>query len=165
MNLLAENRYDLTRDLFYEGMGRVLEKTYGKTANRAVLALLAAWLLLTAATLLLKQSPVYIAVEAVVLALLALWIKVYVPRRKIRAAWKKLDASRLPNKERTTRFYDDHLVVQTANREVEIPWEDIDEVLTSERLLIIIATDKTGVLVKRDAFVKGSESTVLALVS
>lgn len=162
---IAENRYALTKSLFYEGMGCVMQQTYGKTANRAVLGLLAAWVVLAAATAILKQSPVYIAVEAVVLSLAALWIKVYMPRHKARAAWKKLEARYGADMERTTRFYADHLTVCAAEREVTVAYEEIVQKLTSEHLLILVSTDKTGVLVKRDSFITGSEGEVLAQIS
>lgn len=161
---IAENRYTLTKSLFYEGMSRVMQQSYGKTANRAVLGLLAAWIVLAAATVILKQSPVYIAVEAVVLSLAALWIKVYMPRHKARTAWKKLEAAYGTDMERTTRFYEDRLTVHAAEREVTVAYEEIVRKLSSDHLLILISTDKTGILVKRDAFTKGSEEEVLTQI-
>lgn len=162
---IAENRYVLTKSLFYEGMGRVMQQTYGKTANRAVLGLLAAWAVLAAATLILKQSPVYLAVEAVVLSLAALWIKAYLPRYKARSAWKKLEAAYGADMERTTCFYTDRLTVHAADREVTVAYEEIAQKLSSEHLLILVSTDKTGILVKRDSFTKGSEAEIMARIS
>lgn len=158
---IAENRYTLTKSLFYEGMGRVMRQSYGKTSNRAVLGLLAAWIVLAAATIIMKQSPVYIAVEAVVLSLAALWIKAYMPWHKARSAWKKLEAAYGTDMERTTRFYEDRLTVHAAGREVTVAYEEIVRKLRSEHLLILVSADKTGILVKRDAFTKGSEEEVL----
>ena len=165
MEPVAENRYTLTKELFTEGMRQVIAENYGKTAKRAVLALLAAWIVLAVVTIVLRQSPVYIAVEAVVLALAALWVSVYIPRAKARAAWKKLSALYGGDLERTTRFYEDRLVVDAADREVALKYDEISRGLRSDRLLILIAANKTGILVKRDAFLSGKEETVLALVS
>ena len=164
MEPLAENRYTLTKELFSEGMRRVIAENYGKTAKRAVLALLGAWIVLAVVTIVLRQSPVYIAVEAVVLALAALWVSVYIPRAKTRAAWKKLSALYGDNLERTTRFYEDRLVVDAAGREIALAYEEIARVLSSERLLILVSADKTGILVKRDSFIRGSEQTTLAII-
>ncbi len=161
---LAENRYVLTKELFAEGMGRVLEDSYGKTARRAVLALLCLWLLLAAVTLLLRQSPAYLLAEALVLGLAALWISVYVPRAKTRVAWKKLEARYGTDLERSAFFYEDRLVVYAGDREIRVEYGSIRRVLRSERLLILLAEDKTGILLKRDAFVSGSETTVEALL-
>jgi hypothetical protein len=87
------------------------------------------------------------------------------PRHKARAAWKKLEARYGADMERTTRFYADHLTVCAAEREVTVAYEEIVQKLTSEHLLILVSTDKTGVLVKRDSFITGSEGEVLAQIS
>lgn len=156
MEPIAENRYTLTKALFSEGMGRVIGENYGKTAKRGVLALLGAWLLMAALTLILKQNPAWLAVEALVLALAALWITVYVPRAKTGAAWKKLKALYGNELERTTRFYQDRLTVEAAGREVTVAYADLARSLTTDRLWILISHDKTGILVKRDSFLRGS---------
>lgn len=165
MEPLAENCYTLTKPLFYEGMRPVLRQGYGKAVRWAVLALAAAWIALTAATLILKQSPAYLAAEASILGLAILWLMVYMPWHKARSAWKKMEERYGAYMERTTCFYDDHLTVCAAGREVTVPYEQIAKKLQTDHLLILIAQDQTGVLIKRDAFRKGNEAEIMKLIS
>lgn len=161
---LAENRFTLTKALFCEGMREVNREGYGKTANRAVLGLLWAWLLLVAVTLALKQNPLYLAGEAVIMGLLALWIKLYMPSRRNRTAWRKLTEQCGGDLDRSICFYEDHLTVSAAGRDVTVAYGDLQKRLCSGHLLIFVAEDKTGILVKRDAFLKGDEAEVLDLI-
>ena len=52
----AENRFQLTKDLFLEGMGLVSRDSYGKTARIGTFVLLGAWLVLLIAALAARQS-------------------------------------------------------------------------------------------------------------
>ncbi len=165
MKPIAENRYTLTRRLFCEGMGYVVRRSYAQTANRGLIALMIALAALAAATLLLKLSPGLVFIEAFFVLAAAVWIKVYLPRAKARAAWKQLTRKYGDRMERTTCFYFDRLTVQTADRETRVKYSDIDEILTTGNLLILVASDRTGIMVKRDAYVTGSEEDALSAIS
>ncbi len=165
MKPVAENRYTLTKNLFYEGMGYVVRLAHGKTANRGIIALMIALAILAAATLLLKLSPGLVFIETFFVLAAALWIKVYLPRSKARAAWKQLTRKYGDQMERTTCFYFDRLTVQTAGQETKVKYCDIDEILMTRNLLILVASDHTGIMVERDAYVTGSEEDALSAIS
>lgn len=160
----AENRFAITKSLFYEGMLLVSAQSYGKLAKKAVLFLCAAWIALTAATLWQRQSIGYIVIEFIVLCLVALWIAVYMPRRKAKRAFQALEDKYGDNMERVTRFYDERLEVETSERKTVIFYWEIAQILRSKHLLVLVAEDKTGILLKLDGFTRGDEAAVRELI-
>lgn len=164
MEPLAEHRYTLTKQLFYEGMLRTMQESYGKTAKKLVLLLAGLWLLFAAVTLLLRESFAFVLVEFAALGLIALWLAVYLPRNKARRAFRHMQEHNGGGMERTTRFYDDHLVISVADTETRLAYGQISQILHSPRLLILIACDKTGVMLTHDGFVQGSEDAILTRI-
>ena len=161
---IAENKYTLTKELFYEGMKRVSMENDAPFAKKAILGIAAAWVIMSAVTIFLGQNLVYILFEAVVLLLVSLWIAVYLPWHKRKNAWNKFLDQYGSDTERTTRFYEDSLVVDAAGREVSISYEDIVKILSSEHLLIILTEDNTGILIEKNSFIRGSESDILEII-
>ena len=164
MNILAENRFTMTKSLFYEGMLRVSRESYAKSAKKAAVFLGALWLVLAVVTLLLQQNMGYVAVEFIVLGAAALWLCAGVPRYSTGKAFKAFRNKYGDDMERVTRFYEDRLEVEAADRQTVILYAEIGQVLRSKHLLLLIAEDKTGILVKRDAFTRGSEAAALEAV-
>lgn len=162
--LIAENRYTLTKELFYEGMKRVSKENYAPFAKKAVICIAVAWLIMAAVTLILKQSPIYIAVEAVVLLFAALWVTVYMPWHKRRKAYKKLEEQYGSFMERTASFYNEELTVNAAGREVTVRYEDIVKIFTTERLIILLTEEKTGIMIEKSGFTAGKASDIYGLI-
>lgn len=158
MKIFAENRFTITKSLFIEGMLRVSRENYGKFAKKALAFMVLAWFLLAAATLWLGQSLVYVAMELVVLCIAGFWITVYMPRRKAKRAFDSLQNR--GGLERVLRFYQDRLEIDASGTQKVVFYSEIQQILTAKRLLILVTEDKTGVLVKRDGFVCGSEAVV-----
>ncbi len=163
MEILAENRFTITKRLFYEGMLRVSGESYGKFAKKAVAFLILAWVILGAVTLWLRQSLGYVGAESVVVLLACLWITVYMPRNKAKRAFQALQ-SRSGDLERVTRFYRDHLEVEAAGVQTPVDYGEITQILRTKRLLILLTADNTGVLLKLDSFCTGSEAVVRDLI-
>ena len=164
MEVLAENCFTITKPLCYEGMQRISAGGYGKFARKAVLFLIAAWLILTVVTLWQGQSLGYIMIEFIVLCMVSLWICVYVPRNKARRAFKALESKYGDDLKRSTCFYENRLVVKTAESQKEVLYSEIAQVLYSPRLLILVTEDNSGILLKLDSFTCGSETTVQNLI-
>lgn len=160
MEILAENRFTITKDLFLEGMLRVSAENYGKFAGKAAAFLGAAWLALAAVTLLLRQSPVFVGIELVAVCLAALWATVWIPRNKAKRAFRALSDRSGGDLERVTRFYHDRLVVEAAGKQTEVSYPEINRILRSRHLLVLVSGDGTGILLKLDGFTLGSESAV-----
>lgn len=161
MEILAENRFTLSKELFYESMLRVLAESYGKFAKKAVAFLAAAWLLLVAFTLWQGNGFGHCVPEFFVLGLVSLYITVYVPRNKAKRAFKALETRDGEDMERRTLFYPDKLTAESAGREKTLAYGEIKQVLHSKSLLILLAEDGTGIMLKNDSYVQGTKDTVL----
>lgn len=162
--LIAENRYTLTKELFYEGMDRVTKETLGPTVKKVVLGLAAAWIILAAVSVLLKQNLFFIAFETIVLLMVSLWFTVYLPRHKRMGAYNKLEGQYGSDMDRTTRFYEDELVINAAGRELSFSYADIVKKLSTEHLLILLTADNTGIMIAKNGFTLGSESMIDDLI-
>ena len=163
MEPLAENRFTITKELFYEGMLRVIKESYGPFAKKIMLVLAAAWAVLAAFTVFQRGSLSYAVVELVVIVLIGVWLSVFVPRNKARRAWAAMEA-RGSDLERITRFYPSYLEADNGIEEITVFYEDIRQILQSEHLLVLLSVEKVGVLVARDGFVSGDTAAVQALI-
>ena len=163
VELLAENRFTITKELFYEGMLRVIKESYDPFKKKIILVLAAAWAILAVFTLVGSKSLSYAVVELVVVVLIGVWLSVFVPRNKARRAWAALE-SRGGGLERVTRFYPDYLEADNGSEEITVFYEDIRQILQSEHLLILLNTEKVGVLAARDGFVSGGPAAVQTLI-
>ena len=164
MEPLAENRFTITKELFYEGMLRVTRESYGPFIKKIMLVLAAAWAVLAVVTLLGSGSLSYAVVELVVVVLIGVWLSVFVPRNKARRAWAAMENRSGGDLERVTRFYPSYLEADNASEEITVFYEDIRQILQSEHLLVLLSVEKVGVLVARDGFVSGDAVAVQALI-
>lgn len=162
--ILAENRFVLTKTFFFEGTGRVWKESSGKSIRRLLLILALVWGAFTVYTLSQGGGIALPAAELVVLALVVLWTAVWLPHGKARRAWRALEDRGAADAERVTRFYADHLEVETIGQMTEIDYADLAQTLTSKNLLVLIAGDKTGILLERSSFTRGTEDEVLTLL-
>ena len=158
---LAESRFTLTKELFDEGMRQVIRAGSGRSRTLLVIGLAIAWLVLLICSLALGQGLAIAGMELLVVVLAAVWALVWVPRRKAKRAWQALEAKGVVETERITRFFEDGLEVDVSGQLTRISYDDLKNILTTKNLLIFLTKDGTGVMVKRDSFLTGSESEVL----
>ncbi len=163
-DILAENRFSLSWKLFQEGMRAVTADSYGSSVRKLLIGLAALWLALSAWTLIRGAGLSYVLAELAVLAALTLWLELLLPRSRAKRAWRKLEEQGRADAERTTHFYGDHLEVASAGAVKTVAYADLRKTLRSKSLLVLVAEDKTGVLIKKDAFTLGTEETVLRLI-
>ena len=163
MEPLAENRFTITKELFYEGMLRVIKESYDPFKKKILLVLAAAWAILAAVTLMGSGSLSYAVMEFVVVVFIGVWLSVFVPRNKARRAWAAME-NRGGDLERITRFYSSYLEADNGMEEITVFYEDIRQILQTKHLLILLNTERVGVLVARDGFVSGDAATVQALI-
>lgn len=160
MEPLAENRFVLTEDLFLEGMRAVQAVGYMKRIKKLLLPLGALWLLLAGFTLYRGESVLLLLLELVALVLLILWAAVLLPRRRARRAFETLSARTGAAAERVIRFYPDHLEATVSGQTTSIDYLDVEQMLRSPRLIVLVSRGKTGVLLRADAFTLGDENTI-----
>ncbi len=160
----AENRFTMTKDLFFEGMALVSKTGYGKLARKGTVALAAAWAVLLVLTLLWRQNLWIAALEGAVMVLAAVWLEAVLPRSRAKRAYRKLEAQSGGDMERITRFYAGELEVLTAGTRRRIPYDRVQTLLRSRNLLVLVCQDKIGILLKLDGFTLGSAEGVQALI-
>ena len=164
VELLAENRFTVTKELFYEGMLRVIKESYDPFRKKIMLALAVAWAVLAAVTVFQRGSLSYAVVELVVVVFIGVWLSVLVPRSKARRAWAALENRCGADLERATRFYPSYLEADNGIEEITVFYEDIRQILETEHLLVLLSVEKVGVLVARDGFISGDTVAVQALI-
>ena len=164
MELLAENRFTITKSLFYEGMLRVSRESLAPFAKKVLLVLAILWSVVAAVTLFHSGSPIYALVELIVVVLIGVWLCVFVPRNKARRAWAALESRCGADLERVTRFYSSYLEIDSGGEETTVFYGDVRQILLSKRLLILTCADKVGVLIARDGFTAGDMASTRAVI-
>ena len=164
MQPLAENRYTLTKPLFYEGALRVLKENLGSFTKKALIALTVLWAVLAAATLLMSGSLSYAVMELIVLAAVGLWLCVLMPRGRARKSWQAMESKYGEDTERVTSFYLNLLEVQSGDEKTSILYKDIRQILTTKNMVVLVTADNVAVLVSKNSFVKGSMDSVLDII-
>ena len=164
MDLLAENRFTITKPLFYEGMLRVYKENFGLFVKKVLLVLAILWTVMAAVTLLRSASLIYALVELIVVVMIGVWLCVYIPRNRARRAWAALESRCGADLERVTRFYPGYLEIDSGGEETTVFYEDVRQILLSKRLLVLTCADKTGVLIARDGFITGDAVAAQALI-
>lgn len=159
----AENRYLMTEDLFREGMGRVYRDSLGPTVGRTFLVLAVLWAVLAVVTVRAGGHAVFALVELLVLAAAGWTVARAIPKSRTKRAWEALQSRSGGETQRCVRFYDTHLAVEPGGRRV--PYEDIDKVLEAKGLLVLITRERTGIIVTKDGFTRGSPEDAVRLVN
>ncbi len=162
---IAVNRYVLTKLLFFEGMKSVQEKLDAGFTKKVLLVLGGLWVAMVIVTVALGQGLSIMTFETLLTAAVMAWVALYLPWDKRRRAYKKLIEQNGEDAERTTEFFEDHLTVHTAEREVAVQYEAVRSVLTTEHLIVILTEDNTGILIDKQGFIKGTEEDLLPLLS
>lgn len=164
MQKSAENRFTITRKLYMEAMLRMSKESYGKAAGKVILVIFGLWSVFAIFLLASGKSIGQMNGPLIVLAAVALWVLVGMPRYYARRAWRTLEAKYGTDMERAIAFYEDHMEVHSESVEMQILYENVQKIMGSKHLLILICNDKTGVLVSRNGFKEGSEEAVLKLI-
>lgn len=164
MKPIAENRFSITKQLFYEGMLRISKDSYGKAAIKysfifvAIWVAMAAFLLFTGGTI--GQALVYLLLVGVII----LWLNVFAPRSHAKKGWNALVSRYGSAMERRVRFYKDHLEVDGDCAAKTVTYQEILEIKESKHLYVLICVDKVGVMVAKDGFAYGDFDEIQSLI-
>ena len=165
MEILAENRFAMTKSLFIEGRLALSKESYGKAANKIAAALLVLLFALVAGSMLLGLSAASVGMEVVILGVMAFWLLYGLPRNNAKEAYKALTKKCGGEPERVTRFFADRLEIEGPGVHTILSYTQIEQVLRTRRLLILVSDEKAGVLLKLDGFTAGGEAEVRGLIS
>ena len=160
MEILAENRFILTKSLFIEGRLSLSKDSYGKAAHKTTAALLLLLLVLVGGSLLLGLRAATVGMEVMILGVMIVWLVYGFPRNSAKNAYKALTKQWGEEPERLTRFYADELEVEGPGVHATIPYSQIKQIRRTKHLLLLVTEEKGGVLLKLDGFTAGSEETV-----
>lgn len=164
MKLQAENRIEVTKELFHEGMLRISRDTYGKFAAKSMLVFGGIWVALSAFTLVTGGGTGSILFSLAIIALIGIWLCYWTPRSNAKKAWNTQRSRYGDTLERVTRFYDDHLEITGDCVDKSVPYSDIKEIKHSEHLIILLCFDKVGIMLSKDGFTRGDENTIIGLI-
>lgn len=165
MELKAENRFTLTRELFVEGSKR-LDQEERAPFVRKIMAVLAVVWVLTSAFMVWKGAHwVLPAVEFVVVVAIYVWMSVYAPRVAARKGWQSVvNRCGEDGMERDTLFYEDRLEAGSGSGTLIVNYEDVRKTLESQNLIILLTADSRGIMLLKDGFTKGGMDVVAALL-
>ncbi len=164
MDLIAENRFTVTEELFREGMKRIIGLDYGPTLKKLIIFLTVVWAGVTGFSIWKGGHVFPILIETVTFAAVCVYLAVYIPRSRIKRGWKAINERSDGNMERVTRFYEDRMEVLTSVDPLIVNYEDVTRTLETEHLLIIQNTGKLGVMTALDGFTVGGKEDVLRLI-
>lgn len=165
MNLRAENRFSITKDLFIEGMLRVSRNSYGKYSAKAMLLFFGIWLVLMVFTRMTGGNMGTVYFSLCVVILVGIWICIWTPYSYAKKAWKAQQAKYGTSMKRITRFYDDHLEIKGDCPEKSLDYTEIRHVLFSKKLMILVCQDKVGIILSQNGFTQGDADTVRDLIT
>lgn len=164
MRLQAENRFSVTKELFYEGMLRISRDGYGKFAGKAMLVSGGIWLALLAFTLISGGQLASVFFCLFVIVLLGLWLCVWTPRSNAKKAWEAQQSRYGDSILRITQFYEDHLEISGDCPDKSVPYSDIKEIKQSQNLILLLCHDKVGIMLSQTGFTSGDIHTIHALI-
>ncbi len=164
MKILAENRISINKSLFMEGLLRISRDSYGKSARKAALVLLALWVALLIFTVAVKGSLQQTAGVLIPVAFVCLWILVVMPRSNAKKAWKAQAAKFGNPMERRACFYGEYMTVQGDCVDTTIAYSDICQIKRSRRLMILVTRDNVGVMLALNGFKMLTATQVEALI-
>lgn len=164
MTPIAENRFSITKELFYEGMLSISKDSYGRAAKKYSLVFLGIWVLMAAFLLYTGGTIGQILIYLGIIGAIILWLNVLAPRQHAKTAWNGLVKRYGSAMERRVRFYKDHLEVDGDCAEKSLTYQEILEIKESKHLYVLISVDKVGVMVAKDGFTSGNCDEILALI-
>ncbi len=164
MKLIAENKFTVTEELFREGMKRLIDLDYGPALKKILIFLAAVWAAVAAYILWKGGNLIPVLIETFALALVVLYLSVFLPRSRIKKGWKAMRERSAGEMERVTRFYEDRMEVLTTVDPLIVNYEDVTRTLETAHLMIIQNTGKLGVMIALDGFTQGTKEDVLRLI-
>ena len=164
METIAENSFTVNKEIYKEGIYRLIESDIGSFRKKMLIILGVLWVALAAYILYIGRGYFYLPFGLLVVGLVALWLMVLTPNSKVKRGWRAMQDRTDGEILRTVKFYEDCLTVDNGAAVKTINYENIHRRLESKHLLILVDDEKTGVMVALDGFTKGNKETVLKAI-
>lgn len=163
METVAENEYTMTKKLFFEAMRRMDSEDYMPAVKKSLIVISLLWAALAFVTFRAGGHVAIIVLELLVVLALAWTLLRSIPGKRSKRAWETLRERSGGDLTRRVRFVEDRMEVSPGD--LIINYEDVEKVLESPHMLIIVTGGKRGVMVLKDGFKKGDGDTVKALIN
>ncbi len=163
METVAENEYTLTKELFFEGMRRVDRENYMPAVKKALIVIALLWAVLALVTLRAGGHVSVIVLELLAVLAVGWTLTRSIPKKRSARAWQALCDDSGGELVRRIRFVEDRMEVEPGG--LIVNYEDVDKVLETEHMLILVTSGKRGVMVLRDGFKKGDAAAVERLIN
>lgn len=163
METVAENEYTLTKKLFFEAMRRMDGENYTPAVKKSLIVIALLWAVLAFVTFRAGGHVAIIVLELLVVLALAWTLLRSIPGKRSKRAWDTLCERSGGDLTRHIRFVEDRMEV--APGDLIINYEDVEKVLETQHMLIIVTDGKKGVMVLKDGFTKGDGDAVKALIN
>lgn len=147
---IAECTFVLSKSLFREGVRCTQKDTLANTMRWILPTLAGLWLAITVFSVSGGGGIGLALWELVILAVLLLYITVWLPDSRAKRAWDRLEAKGQADTERRILFFSDHLEVDFPEHHTEMDYAEVVKALKSSNLLILIGSDRTGILIKKE---------------
>lgn len=158
---IAKCTFELTQPLFMEGVLCTHRKNLGKILKWAVPLLAVCWAIIAFFTVSASGNFGFALVELGVIAAVFGYSALWLPRTKAKRAWNAMQDK---NTERSVLFYEDHLQMDLPGRQMEVDYGEISETIQSKNLLILVARNRTGIMIKKDELVGGGCDEILRAI-
>lgn len=161
MELKAENEYTVTEELYREGLGRIMQDEYMPSARKMLIVLAVLWAVLAYFTYRWGGGLILILAELAAAVFAGFWMMTVTPKKRVARAWEA--TKRSPDGlERHAMFYEDRMEVDPGR--LIVNYEDVQKALETEHMLVVISNEGVGVMLLKDAYKVGDQSTVEALL-
>ena len=162
MELKAENEYTVTEELYREGLGQIMKDEYMPSARKLLIVLAVIWGVLAYFTYFRwGRGLILVLTELAVAVFVGVWMMTVTPKKRVTQAWEAVKRSP-EGLERHAMFYEDRMEVDPGG--LIVNYEDVQKTLETERMLVVISNEGVGVMLLKDAYKKGDQSTVEALL-
>lgn len=160
MGAFAENQIEIDQALYYEGVSATSGPAYRRTALR-FLALIAVLLAVVCGVLIWSGGNLWFVIaEIVLIALISVWMLVLYPRKRARKGFAAMRSKNGGNMKRSILFYDTSMRIEAGSGEVDLPYTDVLDMITTKNLYIFNCKGKNALLLSRRGFVRGDIETV-----
>ncbi len=151
----VENKFKVTRRLYYEGMKAISD--YKQTVTRIGIMLFALWLAFAVFTISEENGILFVLAELLIAAVLFGLVLLFYSKGRWNKAYRSMltkNGGEIPV--RTTKFYEDYFVIVTESGELKLMYDSVKKIYETENLIILFCQDKRGVMLAKDGFVKGT---------
>lgn len=159
---VAVNKITVTEKIFNEAAMPILKKKYNQLVINVGCILIGLLLLISIVTGTANRIPVMLLGDIVIITAVLCYISFYLLSNERKSAYRQMTEGGTPSRE--TFFYSSHFnVLLDEDKEDIFDYEDVLSTRQTQNLIILTLKEGREVLLDRNGFTEGDESTVMAV--